>query len=338
MGIIIGFVKVIFLLGFLVFIHEGGHFAVAKFCKVKVREFSIGFGPNIFSKQGNETKYSIRVIPFGGYVDMLGENESVDENGSFSNASVRDRIAIVSAGAIVNIVFGIIVYFLLMSFSGTNASTVIKNIIPAYASEVTVLQPNDKIININGKKTRIKSSVDDVLFDSKGENLEVTVERNGQIVNLVVTPVSVDYGNITRYILGVEVEQEEANFKNNIYYGFWETIEFLNSTGKGLTLLFSGNVGLNQMSGPVGISSMVVKTSGIYEFVYLLAIISLSLGVTNLFPIPALDGGKIVLLIYEAIRGKKIDEEVELKIQSIGFTFLILLSLYISFNDVVRLF
>lgn len=112
----------------------------------------------------------------------------------------------------------------------------------------------------------------------------------------------------------------------------------MNSTKDGLIMLFTGNVSIDQMTGPVGISEMVVQTSGVYDFVYLLAVVSLSLGITNLLPIPALDGGKIVLLIIEAIRKKKMSEEMELKIQSIGFTFLILLSLYVSFNDITRLF
>ena len=157
MGFIVGALKVIFLLGFLVFIHEGGHFLVAKLCKVKVREFSLGFGPNLFSKQGVETKYSIRAIPFGGYVDMVGETEQVEEKGSFSEAKVSHRIAIVVAGAIVNIVFGLVVYFLLMSLAGTNSSTMVRQIIPEYASREMNLQAGDKIIQINDKKTRIKS-------------------------------------------------------------------------------------------------------------------------------------------------------------------------------------
>ena len=119
--------------------------------------------------------------------------------------------------------------------------------------------------------------------------------------------------------MGVEVEQAERNFKNNVYYGFWETVEFLNSTKDGLIMLLTGNVSIDQMTGPVGISEMVVQTSGVHDFVYLLAVVSLSLGVTNLLPIPALDGGKIVLLIIEAIRKKKMSEEMELKIQSSGF-------------------
>ena len=338
MGFIIATIKVVFLLGFLVFIHEGGHFVVAKFCKVKVNEFSIGFGPKLFSKQGKETLYSVRAIPLGGYVDMLGETENVVQEGSFSQAKVSNRIAIVAAGAIVNIVFGVIIYFLLMTFSGTNTSTTIKNLIPEYITDQTVLQEGDVIKEINGKKTRVKSDVDNILYNSNGEQLDVLVSRNGENISLKVEPISIEYGSVTRYILGVEVIQNETSITNNLYYGFWETVSFINSIGDSLSMLFTGNVTIKQMTGPVGISSMVVKTNGVYDFVYLLAVISLSLGVTNLLPIPALDGGKIVLLLIEAIRKKKVSDEIELQLQSIGFTFLILLSLYISFNDITRLF
>ena len=156
-------------------------------------------------------------------------------------------------------------------------------------------------------------------------------------MKLEIIPIAISYGKGTRYILGVEVEKAESNLKNNLHYGFWETTEFVSSIGDRLMLLLTGNVTINQMTGPVGISEMVVATNGVRDFVYLLAVISLSLGVTNLLPIPALDGGKIVLLIIEGIRKKKIEEELELKIQSIGFAFLILLSLYVSFHDVARL-
>lgn len=338
MNIIIGALKIIFLLGFLVFIHEGGHFIVAKLCKIKVREFSLGFGPNLFSKQGKETKYSIRAIPFGGYVDMLGETENINEEGSFSRAKVSSRIAIVAAGAIINIIFGILAYFILVTATGINSSTTIKQVIPEYANEQMQLQTDDKIMMINGKKTRIKSDVDNILLNSNGENIDIVIQRNGEDMNLEMKPLAIKYGEMTRYILGVEVVQAEKNLRNNLYFGFWETTGFVNSIGEGLKMLVTGNVNLNQMTGPVGISGMVVRTSGIYDFVYLLAVVSLSLGVTNLLPIPALDGGKIALLIIEVIRKKKLDEELELKIQSIGFTFLILLSLYVSFNDVIRLF
>lgn len=338
MSFLIGIVKVIFLLGFLILIHESGHFFVARLCKVKVKQFAIGFGPKIYSKQGKETKYSVRAVPLGGFVELLGETEKVDEEGAFNKAKVSSRLAIVSAGAIVNIIFGLLVYFLLMTISGVNSSTKIKNLIPEYVTSSTVLQAGDEVLSINGQKTRIKSDIDNVLLQSTGDDLLISVKRNNENIELIVKPVEIKYGDFSRYILGVEVEQAPKNLKNNLYYGFWETEEFVYQTGNGLKKLLTGKAKMSQMSGPIGISNIVVKNKGIYNYIYLLAVISLSLGITNLFPIPTLDGGKIVLLIIEGIRKKPIDEELELKIQSLGFSFLILLSIYVSINDLINLF
>ena len=140
------------------------------------------------------------------------------------------------------------------------------------------------------------------------------------------------------YILGIQVALIDATFSEKIYYAFWETINFVESMFESIIMLFTGNVKIEQMTGPIGISEIVVKSSGIYDFVYLLCLISLSLGVTNLLPIPALDGGRIFLLIIEGIRGKALKEEIELGIQSVGFLLLILLSLYVSYKDILRIF
>ena len=195
MNFLVGIIKVIFLLGFLILIHESGHFFVARLCKVKAKQFSIGFGPKIFSKQGRETQYSVRAIPLGGFVELLGETEKVDDKGAFSNAKLSSRFAIVAAGAIVNIIFGLTVYFLLMTISGVNSSTTIKNLIPEYVTSETVLQPGDKILEINGQKTRIKSNIDNILLASSGGKLNVKVDRNGQNIELVVNPTAIQYGN-----------------------------------------------------------------------------------------------------------------------------------------------
>ena len=252
---IINAIKIIFLLGFLVIIHEGGHFFVAKLCKVKVNEFSIGFGKAIWKKQGKETLYSIRIIPLGGYVQMEGESESSEDARAFSNVSIPKRIAIVAAGAIVNILFGILAYFLLISTIGIQFADPAKD---------TIL--------------------------------------------------------------------------NRIYYGAINTGEFITSIFDSIKMLFTSGVSVEQMTWPVGISQIVVQASGFANYIYVLAVISVSLGVTNLLPIPALDGGKIVLLIVEAIRRKKITVETEAKITLIGFSLLIALSLYVTYHDVIRIF
>lgn len=238
---LINALKIIFLLGFLILIHEGGHFIVAKLCNVKVNQFAIGFGPAIWTKQGKETKYAIRLIPLGGFVSMEGEDEESDHERAFSNTSIPKRIAIVAAGAIVNILFGLITYFIL---------------------------------------------------------------------------VAVVYKNIP--------------------LAFQATGGFIASIGESLKMLFTGNIGIKDLSGPVGISQVVAESTTIVNYISIISLISVSLGVTNLLPIPALDGGKILILIIEWIRKKPLKKETEAQIQLIGFSILIALSLIVTYNDILK--
>ena len=241
-SIIIGAIKIIFLLAFLILIHELGHFLVAKKCKVKVKEFSIGFGKELWSKQGKETKYTIRLIPLGGYNNLLGEEEQVDEEGSFSNSPIWKRMAIVVAGAAVNIIFGLVVFFILAC-----------------------------------------------------------------IVN------------------------------KSILAGFIVTGRYIVLIGESLVSLFTGNAGVSSVVGPVGISEMVVQTNGIMEFVYLLAVISISLGITNLLPIPGLDGGKFLFLIIEAVRKKKMKQTTEAILTGLGLLALCAVAVVVTSNDILSL-
>lgn len=336
MSIFINAFKIIFLLGFLIFIHEGGHFFAARLSKVRVEEFSIGFGPKIFKKKGKETEYSLSLIPFGGYVKMTGETERSEDPRSFNNAKLLKRIFIVVAGALVNIIFGTVVYFILSMSSGYNISTTVAKIIPEAKENIPLIEVGDKILKINNNTIRLKSDIAESLENYKaGEDLTIIIERNGEEKSISGKPTKYDENY---YILGIEVALVEGTLKDKLYYSFWETIDFISSIGETLKLLFTGNVSIEQMTGPVGISEIVVKSNGIYDFVYLLCLVSLSLGVTNLLPIPALDGGRLLLLIIEGIRGKALKEEVELGIQSIGFTILILFSLYVTYNDILRIF
>lgn len=413
---IISAIKIIILLGVLILIHEAGHMIVAKKCKVKVNEFSIGFGPVIWKKQGKETKYTIRLIPLGGFCSMEGEDEKSDEEGSFSKASIPKRLAIVFAGAFVNIIFGLLIFFILMSSTGNYISNTVESVIDGYAAQEIGLESGDKIIEADGKKIKSKYDLDEITKNIK-ENRQITlkIERNGEIkeyktnltevttkttgiyldekckvitvekesaaerqgvkandkiikinnedvnenpekvaqiiqqkgigtvlltvqrgeetINIELTP-----DHISTYYLGVNLKQAEDTLINHIIYGAEETKIFCLSIVDNLKQLFTGKVGLDQMMGPVGIAETVAKTNGFQEFIYLLALISLSLGVTNLLPIPALDGGKILILIIEAIRRKPMKQETEINIQLLGFSFLIVLSLYVAYNDVLRIF
>ena len=189
---------------------------------------------------------------------------------------------------------------------------------------------------INNHKIRIRSDIAKELQNCNGKEITVLVERHNEQKEIKVLPSN--YNDTDFYILGVELLPSGKSFKERLYYSFWETTHFIASIGESLKLLFTGNVGIDQMTGPIGISNMVAKTNGIYNFIYLLCVISLSLGVTNLLPIPALDGGRIVLLIIEGIRGKALKEEIELGIQSAGFILLVLFSLYVSYNDILKIF
>lgn len=411
-------IKILFLLGFLILIHEGGHFLVAKACKIKVNEFAIGFGPTIWKKQGKETKYAIRLIPLGGFVSMEGEEQRKDTERSFSNASIPKRISVVVAGALVNIIFGLIVYFSLTAVTGNHISNIVDTTIST--NESINFQSGDEIIKLNNKKIRTKSDIDEVMKNINGNNITALIKRNNQIQEITVSPIEIKTkvtgiylsangkgNNATRiiqidenssayesglkvndiilkvndidvvgnqskiieqinenkeklkftierdsqqieievkpkeepkYYLGITLKKAEKNFINNVYYGFWETNEFLLSIFDNLKMLFTGKVGVDQMVGPVGISNIVSKTEGFKEYIYMLALISLSLGITNLLPIPALDGGKLLLLILEAIRRKPLKEEVELSIQLLGFTILIAFSIFITYRDIINIF
>lgn len=416
MTIIISAIKIIFLLGFLILIHEAGHLLVAKWCKVKVNEFAIGFGPTIWKKQGKETKYALRLVPLGGFCSMEGEEERSDSQNSFSQASIPKRIAIVVAGATVNIIFGLIVYFILMSTS-TNVYTTnqIDGVIDGYVAQEIGLQQNDIIIELEGKKIKNKYDLNKVMEKSNGEEITLKIKRNDEILQYQITPtevknkstgmyigenckilsvekgssakkqgikandkivkinnveinddvnklieviqekglntmlITIERGNdnidieltpdyISTYYLGVNLRPANDTFINHIIYGGIETKEFSLSIIDNIKMLFTGGVSMDQMMGPVGISEVVAKTNGIREFISMLALISLSLGVTNLLPIPALDGGKILILIIEAIRRKPLKEKTEINIQLIGFSILIGLSLYITYNDILRIF
>lgn len=238
---IIGILKIAFLLGFLIFIHELGHFLVAKLFNVKIKQFAIGFGPTIWKKQGKETSYELKAIPMGGFVNMLGEEEPIEDERAYNKKSIPKRITILLAGGTVNIIFGLIICAIIASS-----------------------------------------------------------------------------------ILGV---------KNGIAF----TSKFLEATIQGIVELFTGKVKTEQLVGIVGISDMVVETNGFREFLYMMAVISVSLGVTNLLPFPPLDGGKIFLLLIEAIRRKPLNQTTELKIQMAGFVLLIGLSIFVTYNDVMRI-
>lgn len=336
MDFIIDFIKIVFILGFLIFIHEGGHFIAARLCKVKVEEFAIGFGPKLWEKKGKETKYILAAIPFGGFLKMYGEEGKDSGEGAFNSKTVLQRFFIVAAGATVNVIFGLLLYFILSFSTGYNMSTNVSVILPeADVSLSSNVEVGDKIIQVGERKIRIKNDLSKALEDCNGEYIDVVVDRDGEIKTFSIKPVQYMDEN---YILGVQVAMaEDGTLPERLYYSFWETIAFIGDMFYNIKQLFTGKLGIDKLAGPIGISNVIAESNSWYDFTYLLAFISVSLGLTNFLPIPALDGGKMVLLAVEGIRRKPIDEKVEESIQSIGFLLLIGLAIFVSINDLIRL-
>lgn len=335
LNFLISAIKFIFLLGFLVLIHEGGHFIVAKIFKVRVNEFSIGFGKRIIGKLKGETMYSLRAVPLGGYVMLEGEETESTDPRAYNNKSVWKRMLIISAGGIVNIIFGLIAYFIIATSAVSYYSMDVSEVANGYAAEIAGIQPNDEIISVNNKKIHLKTELNKIVSNSNGKSIEIKIKRANEYINLNLVPTQDENGN---YVIGVNLKEAEKNITNNLYYGFWNTVNFSCSIIDNLKILITGGVKTDQLMGPIGISTVVSQTQGIIEYIYIMALISLSLGVTNLLPFPPLDGGKLLLLLIEAIRRKKISMEVELNIQSIGFILMILLSVYVAYNDILRIF
>ncbi|MGR7951355.1 RIP metalloprotease RseP [Finegoldia magna] len=326
---------IIFLL--VILIHEFGHFIVAKMNGVSVLEFSIGMGPKLFQRESNGTLYSLRVLPVGGYCQLEGEDEENDSPNSLNNQSPLVRLKVILAGAIMNFILAFILLILLMSVSrvSTEVSSVIKDS-PAYSSGI---QTGDQIVSINGENVSDGEELLKSIKESQGD-LNIGVIRDSQSKNMKVTPRLEN--NIRK--IGVNF-QEEYNIKNfSIVKGFKKgLITFLNLTGmlyKFLGMLITGQLGLGGVSGPVGVVKEIgnAAKTGVANLIFLLAYININLGVFNLLPIPALDGGRAIFILIEMIFGKKISQEKEGYIHMVGLILLLALIAIVTIKDVIKLF
>ena len=326
---------IIFLL--VILIHDFGHFIVAKMNGVNVLEFSIGMGPKLFQKESNGTLYSLRLLPVGGYCQLEGEDEENDSPNSLNNQSPFVRLKVILAGAIMNFILAFLLLILLMSVS--RVSTVVSGVMkdsPAYSSGI---QAGDNIVSINGEKLNDGEQLLKSIKQSQGD-LNIELIRDNKPKNIKVNP---KLENNVRKI-GVNFE-EEYNIKNfNIKKGFKKGIStFLNLTGmlyKFLGMLITGQLGLGGVSGPVGVVKEIgnAAKTGVANLLFLLAYININLGVFNLLPIPALDGGRAIFILIEMIFGKKISQEKEGYIHMVGLILLLGLITVVTIKDVVKLF
>ena len=326
---------VVFLL--VVMLHEFGHFTVAKLSGIKVNEFSIGMGPKLFQKQKGETSYSLRALPIGGYVAMEGEEESSHDPRSFNNAPILKRMAVVLAGAFMNFILAFLAFTIIFSIFGYGSNE-IDTVIKDSPAEIAGLKAGDKIVEIDKIKTKDIYDINSLIRDKKDEEINLKINRNGENLDINLKPRYSEENKM--YLIGITSTLKHSFFKS-IELGAKRTGEMSLMFLKSLKMIFDGSFKMEYLSGPVAVVQMIGSESskGFLNFLQILALISVNLGVFNLIPIPALDGGKFLFLLIEALRGKPINEKFEQGLSLIGISILFSLMIYVTiFNDIGRLF
>ena len=345
----------ILLFSFLIFIHELGHFAAAKLSGVQVNEFSMFMGPALWKKQVGETLYAIRLIPVGGYCAMEGEDGDSDDPRSFGAAAWWKRLIILTAGAAMNFVVGVV----LMIAIYLPAERAVVPVIDSFESFSTVngsdgLQAGDRILEVDGEKIFIQSDFSMLLSLNPGDTHDLVVERQGKrlvLDDLLMEkhPVTYEDGSIVM-LYGMNFAVEELTFGSRVAYGWNQCLDTVRMVRLSLKMLVSGQAGLSDMSGPVGIVQQMstvaeaspTKLDALLNMLYFGAFIAINLAVMNLLPIPALDGGRVVGLLLttgvEAITGKKINPKYEGWLHGAGMIALLGLMAVIMFKDILFLF
>lgn len=344
---IVSIIVFILILGTIVLVHEFGHFFFAKLFGIYVYEFSIGMGPKIFSKKDKkgETSYSIRAIPVGGFVQLAGEgmedDEKLPKDRLLQSKPVWQRFLVMFFGAGNNFILAIIVLFFLGIIVGSPSnSTVIPSVIEGSPAYNAGLMAGDKVTSIDGNRTKTLDDLQLYLTISEGETT-IDVLRNKEEKTFVVTPLTGEEAEKNGYSYGITFDNElKHGFVNAIKYAFTKTWALMRQLVITLKELFTGGVRVNDLSGPLGIYQAVdqTKSSGIANLFYLLALLCINVGFINLIPFPAFDGGRILFLLIEKIKGSPVKPETENLIHNIGFFFLLGLILVVTFFDISRIF
>ncbi|MCT4596389.1 MAG: RIP metalloprotease RseP [Vallitalea sp.] len=343
----------ILIFGLLVLVHELGHFLAARKNGILVEEFAIGMGPKLVGIKRGDTLYSIRLLPFGGYCKMLGEDEVVaDDDRAFSNKSVGARIVVVVAGAAFNIILAFIFACIIVGNAGEYTTTVkgLSNNSPAYNAG---LRDGDEIIKVDNHRIISYSEIGLYINLKKGEPIDVTYKRNGETMIVNITPnveIMPEQDNRKRYFIGIKdfYTMDQGNFIQVIKYGFLKVVFWIKTVFISLGMLIHGQVQKQDIGGPLRIMSEISKgyseSAKIgFRNVFLtissyIVLLSANLGVMNLLPIPALDGGRLVFLLLEAIRRKPINREKEAYVHFVGFVLLMILMVFLFYNDFRNVF
>ena len=344
----------ILIFGVLIAVHEFGHFITAKLCGVRVNEFSIGMGPGIWSGQKGETQYSLRLLPIGGYCAMEGEDSASSDERSLTRQGFWKQLLIFAAGSGMNFLAGFLIVLALYSGSSAFYTTQVVDFAPEFPAQGDDgLQAGDQLWSINGERVYLYSDVNLLLSLDTDGMVDLEVRRDGEIVDLGEVPLA--YGTYTDENgesyqgLGWTIRIEEAALGAKLRVSWLNTVDFVRIVKLSLQMIFSGEAGMDDLSGPVGIVSAISQVGSesasirdaVENILYFAAMLAVNLAVMNLLPIPALDGGKIFFLIVDTIAlrlfRKKIPEKYEMAVNTAGFVVLMGFMAVVTFHDVFKL-
>ena len=352
-NVLLYIILAILLFGFLIAVHEGGHFAAAKLLGVQVNEFAIGMGPKIFSRKKGVTQYSLRAIPIGGYCAMEGEEEDSQDPGSFLAKPVWKRFIILTAGSFMNYVAGLLILLLIFAQIPQFTVPVISSFLDGfpYESEAGLL-PGDRIVSVDGHRIFVFADISTYFAASNGETMDLVIERNGQMIerkNFPLKPQNYLVDGKMQKKYGLNFTKVDAT-PGLVLKQSWNTSwYFARAVWSGLGSLIEGKANLKDLSGPVGIVSIVEQTGAqsanvgiaIQNILYIIALIAVNLAIVNMLPIPALDGGRIFFMLltegYFLLFGRKPDPKYEGYLHMAGFVLLMLLMVVVTWNDIVKL-
>lgn len=343
----------VLMLGIIIMIHEFGHFLFAKLNGIGVIEFSLGMGPRLISFEKGGTRYSFKILPFGGSCMMLGEDENEADEHAFNNKSVWARISVVAAGPIFNFLLAFLLSMALIGATGYD-TTQLNGVLDGYPAQAAGMQAGDVIRSINGRRVHSYRDINMYLFTHPQKQVEVTWSRTDpsgakQTYSAELAPAYSQEND--QYMIGVQFDpapRQVEHVGQLLLHGLYEVQYWIHYVFDTFYMMFHGLVSLNDISGPVGIVTVIdssvdeASSYGVSAVILMLMqltiLLSANLGVMNLLPIPALDGGRLVFLIIEAVRGKPIDKEKEGMVHMAGMVVLLALMVLILFNDVRKLF
>jgi regulator of sigma E protease len=349
----------IVVLGLLIFVHELGHFIFAKLFGVRVLKFSLGFGPKVFGRTIGETEYVVSAFPLGGFVKMFGENpdeqdvSAEDRRVSFAHKATWQRFLIVLAGPVFNLLFAVVLFFLVFFFLGIPSAgegTRIGTVSPGSPAAEAGMSPGDLILRIGDRETMVWQDVLDGVKNSGGQPITVVVQRGEEKVPLTVRPAMDVVKNVfgeeveQRYMIGIkkadEMIWEESTLLSSIDSALQQTWMYISLTAIGFVKIVQQVVPASEIGGPILIAQIAGEQmkAGWVNLIYFMGLLSVNLGLLNLLPIPVLDGGHLAFLSLEAVRRKPIGLRAQIVAQQIGIGLLGTLMVFVFYNDIVRLF